>query len=108
MKVGSWRGIVVGAFIALVVPISEWVIAMLLDNGIASYDQARPLLDLFGLLAWTSLFVLGPVGIVIAGRSAGVRGASAWFALIIVAIPLYVFGWFACIATLSGAMGNPF
>ena len=55
-----------------------------------------------------SLFLLGPIGIVIAGWSAGVRGAPAWLALIIVAVPVFAFVWFVCVASLGGALGNPF
>src|SRR5665811_2014584 len=43
MTVKSWRGLVVGAFIALVVPISYWVLALLVENGIAPYDQTHAL-----------------------------------------------------------------
>jgi hypothetical protein len=108
MTVKSRRGLGVGAFIALVVPISYLVLAVLVENGIAPYDQTHALLNPLGLLGWISLFLLGPVGIVIAGRSAGLRGVIAWLALIIVAIPVFAFVWFACVATLSGALGNPF
>jgi hypothetical protein len=101
------RGIGVGVFIALVVPISYWVLAQLVENGIAPYDQTRALLGALGLLGWISLLVLGPIGIVIAGRSAGVRGV-AWLGLIVVAVPVFAFVWFVCVATLSGALGNPF
>ena len=108
MTAKSWRSVMVGASIALVVPISYWVLALLVENGIAPYDQTHALFDLIGLLGWISLFLLGPIGIVIAGRSAGVRGALAWLALLIVAIPVLAFVWFVCVATLSGALGNPF
>jgi hypothetical protein len=108
MTVKSRRGLGVGGFIALVVPISYLVLALLVEKGIAPYDQTHSLLDLIGLLGWISLFLLGPVGIVIAGRSAGVRGAGAWLGLTIVAVPVFAFVWFVCVATLSGALGNPF
>lgn len=107
MTVKSRRGLVIGAFIALVVPISYWVLALLVENGIAPYDQMHSLLNLFGLISLSEL-LLGPIGIVIAGRSAGVRGAIAWLVLIIVGIPLLAVVWFLCVATLSGALGNPF
>ncbi len=108
MTVKSWQGLVVGAFIALVVPISSWVLALLVENGIAPYEQTHALFGLFGLLDWISLFLLGPVGIVIAGRSAGVRGVLGWLALLIVALPVFAFVWFLCVATLGGTLGNPF
>ena len=69
---------------------------------------ARPGLDLFGMLAWASLFVLAPVGIAIAGWAAGVRGLLAWIACLIVVVPTYVVIWFMAVADLSGALGNPF
>ena len=107
MTAKSWRSVMVGASIALVVPISYWVLASLVENGIAPYDQTHSLFDLLGLLGWISLFLLGPIGIVIAGRSAGVRGALAWLALLI-AVPVLAFVWFVCVATLGGTLGNPF
>src|SRR5450756_2192079 len=78
------------------------------ENGIAPYDQTHALFGLLGLLGWISLFLLGPIGIVIAGRSAGVRGALAWLALLMWALPVFAFVWFVCVASLSGALGNPF
>ena len=109
MTVKSRRGVLVGAFIALVVPISYLVVALLVENGIAPYDQTHDLfLGPLSVLGWISLFLLGPIGIVIAGRSAGVRGALAWLALLIVALPVSAIVWFMCVATLGGALGNPF
>ncbi|MEO6060216.1 MAG: hypothetical protein ABIQ05_09660 [Candidatus Limnocylindria bacterium] len=97
----------IGAFIALVVPISYWVLALLVENGIAPYDQVRPQLDVLGFISLSEI-LLAPIGIVIAGRSAGVRGAIAWIALIIVGIPVLALVWLLSVATLSGALGNPF
>jgi hypothetical protein len=108
MTVKSLRGLLVGSFIALVVPISSYVLAILVENGIAPYDQTHSLLNLIGLLSWISLFLLGPIGIVIAGRSAGVRSPGAWLTLVILAVPLFAIIWFFCVASLSGALGNPF
>jgi hypothetical protein len=109
MTVKSKGGLAVGVFIALVVPISYWVLALLVENGIAPYDQTHALfVGPLGLIGWISLFLLGPIGIVIAGWSAGVRGAPAWLALIIVAVPVFAFVWFVCVASLGGALGNPF
>jgi hypothetical protein len=51
--------------------------------------------------------LLGPIGVGIALWSAGVRGA-ALVALIVVALPVLMVVWFLCLATLSGAMGEPF
>jgi hypothetical protein len=109
VTVKSMRGLGVGAFIALVVPVSYWVTALLVEHGITPYDEMHALYDgPLGLLGWISLFLLGPIGIVIAGRSAGVRGVLAWLALIIVAVPVFAFVWLMGVATLGGALGNPF
>lgn len=108
MTVKSRRGQVVGASMALFVPVSYWILSLLVVKGIAPYAPARSLLDVIGSLAWASLFLLGPVGILIAARSAGVRGASSWVALLVVALPAYVLLWFLGVASLSGALGNPF
>jgi len=87
MTVKSRRGVLVGAFIALVVPISYLVVALLVENGIAPYDQTHDLfLGPLSVLGWISLFLLGPIGIVVAVRAAGLgrgsgsqrRGASRW------------------------------
>lgn len=118
MMAKSWRGVAVGAFIALIVPISFLILAGLVNSGIVSYDQTG---DGVLTLATTSLTLqatlmvqialsevfLGPIGIVIAGRSASLRGAIAWLLLIIVAVPGLAFVWFYCILILSGALGYP-
>jgi hypothetical protein len=72
------------------------------------YELARSLFNLFGLIGWISLFLLGPIGIVIAGRSSGVRGVVSWIAVFIVAQPIVVFAWFLGVASLGGSLGNPF
>lgn len=108
MTIKSQRGAAIGAFIALVVPISYWVLAVLVQNGIAPYDQIHALLGTLGLLGLISLVLLGPVGIVITGRSLGVLGAPGLIALTICAVPVLAVVWFVCVATLSGALGNPF
>ena len=107
MTVKSWWGLAVGLFIALVVPISFLVIATLVENGLAPQDQLHASMGALTAIALSEV-LLGPVGIVIAGRSAGVRGAIAWLAVIIVAVPVLAFVWFVCVATLSGALGDPF
>jgi hypothetical protein len=75
--------VLVGAFIALVVPISYLVVALLVENGIAPYDQTHDLfLGPLSVLGWVSLFLLGPIGIVLSSedqRRTGPRGR--WRAL---------------------------
>jgi hypothetical protein len=77
-------------------------------DKVIAFETARPLLDVFGMLTWATLAVFGPVGIVIAARSAGVRGATGWAAVAVLAFPAYVALWFAGAVSLSGALGNPF
>ncbi len=108
MTIPSRRGVVAGAFIALVVPLASLVLAGLVENGLAPYAEMHDRLSLFGLFDWISLFLLGPIGIAVVGRSAGLRHPSAWVALILVSVPVLVAVWFAGAASLSGALGNPF
>jgi hypothetical protein len=107
MTVKSRWGLLIGAFVALVVPISCLVLALLVENGLAPYDQTHGLLDQLGLISLSEVF-LGPIGIVIAGRSGGMRSAGAWIAAFVVGVPGLAIFWFLCVATLSGALGNPF
>lgn len=78
-----------------------------MQNGIAPYDQVHALLNALGVIALFEL-VLGPIGIGIAGWSAGVRSLFAWLALIFITVPALAFVWFLCVVTLSGALGEPF
>ncbi len=107
MRVKSWRGVVVGAFIALVLPLSTLLFASLILNGIVHVNREGSFMQTLTTIELTEIF-LGPIGIVVAGTSAGLRGAVAWLALIIVAVPVLAFVWFLCAATLSGALGSPF
>ena len=60
----SWRGVALGGVIALVVPVSLLLLAVLLESGIVSSDLPHdPLLTLIAF----SEVLLGPVGIVVAG-----------------------------------------
>ena len=103
-----WRGLGVGAFIALVVPTFYLVLARLLEVGIVSRDQVHPLVPLLDtiLLPWGVL--LGPIGAVVAGRSAGIRGVFGWLVLMIVAVPALASLWLASVFAYSGATGRPF
>jgi len=107
MAVKSWRGLGVGAFIALVVPTSYLVLARLVELGIAPSDQVHPLVPLLdGILLYG--VALGPIGIVVAGRSVGIRGALGWLVLMIVTVPALAYLWFISALLYSGATGRPF
>jgi hypothetical protein len=108
MSIQSRRGLVVGLGIAFAVPVASLLLPLLIQNGLAPYDAVRPMLNTFGFLTWASLAVLGPVGIVIAARSVGVRGVLGWLATLMLAGPAYIVVWFAGAVSLSGALGNPF
>ena len=64
------RGLGVGAFIALVVPTSYLVLARLLEVGIVSRDQVHPLVPILDGILFPWGVLLGPIGVVVAGRSA--------------------------------------
>ena len=104
----SRTGVAVGALIALIVPMAAVVLAQLVDLRIAPYGLVQDWFPTMGGLLWASLLILGPVGIVVAGWSAGLRGWARWLALLVVSLPLYAFCWFGSAARFSGTMGNPF
>jgi hypothetical protein len=108
MAIKSGRGLAFGLGLAFAVPILSLILPSLQQNGITSYEGTRSLLDVFGVLTWASLGVFGPVGIVIAARSAGVHRVLGWLAVAVLAGPAYLALWFAGAVSLSGALGNPF
>jgi hypothetical protein len=108
MAVKSWRGLGLGAFIALVVPASCLVLARLLELGIVSRDQVHPLVPLLDTILFPWGVVLGPIGVVVAGTSAGIRGGFGWLVLMIVAVPPLASLWLAGVFAYSGATGRPF
>jgi hypothetical protein len=105
-NIRSWRVAAGGVLLALLVPILCLALAWLLGSGLVSYDQLRALVTpWFGLVLAEVL--LGPIGVGIALWSVGLRG-TALAALIVLFLPVLVIVWFLCLATLSGAMGDPF
>ena len=107
MSVKSWRGLAIGAMVAVIVPASFGIFGLLLQAGVIHYVRGEYTMERLTTIALTEGF-LGPVGIVIAGRSAGFRHPVAWLALLVVTVPLLAVMWFLCVATLSGALGSPF
>jgi hypothetical protein len=55
-----------------------------------------------------SELLLGPIGLAVAGWSAGVRGAVAWVLLLVTAIPLLSAVWVVSALMFGGATGSPF
>jgi len=100
-------GTVVGVVLALAIPISNGVVALLWSSGVLQLDPEGALvkgLEAPGLAG----LLLGPIGIVVAGWFAGVRTFTGWFVLIVLGIPLVTIFWFYAIASLGGLAGEPF
>ena len=103
-----WRGLGIGAFIALVVPISNLVLARLVEAGIVPSDQVQTLVHPLDSILFPWGVLLGPIGVVVAGKSAGVRGGCGWLVLIILTVPALASLWLYGALELSAATGNPF
>src|SRR5258706_5579461 len=100
-------GTVVGVALALAIPVSNGVVAVLWSSGVLQLDPEGAFvkgLEAPGLAG----ILLGPIGIVIAGWFAGVRTFNGWFVLVILGIPLLTILWFYAIASLGGLAGEPF
>jgi hypothetical protein len=104
-RVKSWRGVGIGGCIALAVPAFIFVLSLLVNIGVLSADQV----DL-PWITWilVSELVIGPIGIMVAGWSAGVRGMPGWVLLLITAVPLLAGVWVASALIFGGATGSPF
>lgn len=100
-------GLILGVLIALAVPFSSLVVAFLWDNGMLALEPNGAFVQTLQAAAPWEL-ILGPVGIVVAGRSAGLHGFLAWLGLIVIAVPVLAFVWFVGVAYLGGLAGEPF
>ncbi len=105
MATRSMKAIVI--VLGLGVPVAYFVLGRLVELRLAPYEQVRPLLSVFGGLGWLDLFIVSPVAIVLLVRSFRRPALEAAFAVILL-LPVFVALWFVGIATLSGALGNPF
>ncbi len=106
MRRTSRIGVLAGILIATGLPITYWLIALLIQAGILPYDLLHARLDELGLVALAEV-VLGPLGCVVVGRSAGIYGAT-WILAFVVALPVLAVLWFLSVVALSGSLGNPF
>jgi hypothetical protein len=106
MRMTSWTGVLGGILIATGLPLACWLLGALIQAGIAPYDPLHALLGVLGLAALAEV-VLGPLGIVVVGRSAGIHGAT-WILVFVVALPVLAIAWFLGLVALSGSLGNPF
>jgi hypothetical protein len=100
-----WR-VLIGALIALVLPISYWGVAQLVQVGIVPFDFVHPLLGTFTVLSFAEL-LLGPLGLYVAGHGAGVRGFH-WLLVFFFGIAALALIFIDCMFALSGALGEPF
>ncbi|MES2208775.1 MAG: hypothetical protein V4515_01140 [Chloroflexota bacterium] len=106
----SWRGVVIGACIALVLPISYRVLAALVEAGLVQFERTDAVFGVIWNVELSAIvaILLGLLGLRIVGRATGIRNSIAWFALVIVGLPVLLVAWFIGFATFGGAMGSPF
>jgi len=107
MTVKAWLGVAAGAFIALVVPISILVLARLAEAGIADPSQMHTVDLLLNRIVFSGV-LLGLIGIVIAGRSVGIRGVLGWLVLMIFTVPALAYLWLWSFLLFSQSIGEPF
>lgn len=100
-------GVIGGLLIALALPVLNLVVAQLWNGRIVMFDPDGAVI---GFLQATALWevVLGPIGIVVAGRSASIRSPLGWFNLFLVGIPVLAWLWFVGVASVGGLAGEPF
>ena len=107
MRALTRPGVIVGLILALALPLLNLLVAQLWERGIVTFDPDGAVIGVLqGTFLWELL--LGPLGIVVAGRSAGTRTPLEWFALFGVAIPVLLVLWFIGVASVGGLAGEPF
>lgn len=116
MSMRFWLGVGAGAVLALALPAAIWIVGLSLERlAVTAEDvrlrdiaieQARPVTDVLSALVPAEL-LLGPLGVYIAGRSAGVRGATRWLVLIVATLPLLGGIWLLGTLTMNSALGSP-
>jgi hypothetical protein len=103
----SLEGVVLGALMAVAIPLTQMVVAFLWDRYIVELEPNGPFVQ--SLQSATGLeFGLGPLGVVLLGYSPGIRRVIGWVALFVVAVPVLVFLSFLGAASLGGLAGEPF
>lgn len=99
--------VALGAIVALIVPVAFLFVAKLIEAGAIQVVRDGSTMTTLTSIALTETF-LGPIGIAIGGRAAGLRRPVGWLALIVVGLPVLAVVWFVGAASLSGALGSPF
>lgn len=98
-------GLVAGAFVALALPLLYWILGLGLERDLLTEDQVRPLASVLTSVAPAEL-LLGPVGILLAGRSAGIRRTGGWVVVALTIAPVLAVVWLLGLLTLGGALGS--
>jgi hypothetical protein len=115
MSIQAWLGIGAGTLVALALPTATWFVGLSLE-GVAftpeqqrlhdiAIENARPLTDLLSRFSLAEL-LLGPLGIYVVGRSAGIHRATRWVTLAAVTLPLLAVLWLLGLFTMFGAIGK--
>jgi hypothetical protein len=100
-------GVIGGLLLAFALPFANLVVAFLWERQIVIFDPDGAVIGaLQGTFLWELL--LGPLGIVAAGRSAAIRSRLTWFALFVVAAPVLAWLWFLGVASVGALAGEPF
>jgi hypothetical protein len=107
MRTLTRPGVIAGLLIALALPLVNLIVAQLWERQIVTFDPDGPVI---GVLQATFLWeaFLGPIGLVVAGRSAGIRSPLGWFNVFAVGIPVLAWLWFIGVASVGGQAGEPF
>jgi len=103
----NWPVALGGLALATVIPFVQLVVAVLWGNGIVSLEPNGSFVQLIQATGPFGL-VLGPIGVVVLGLGARVRGALPWASFLIVGMPVLAIAWFLSVAYLGGLAGEPF
>lgn len=98
---------ILGALLALAVPITSGGLAAVWSLGLIHPDPNGPLVLAVQSMALPGLAVT-PAGLALAAWAAGIRGRLAWLALALWGIPILGVLWFIAVASLGGLAGEPF
>jgi energy-converting hydrogenase Eha subunit C len=107
MATRSWRGIWLGAIVALAIPVAYVGAAFLLQAGVPVIVREDSTMNTLTTIALMEI-LLGPIGLIIVGVSIPIRHPLAWVAWLAVGVVVLAVAWFYGAVMLSGALGSPF
>lgn len=99
--------VILGALLALGVPMASAAVAALWSTGWIDPDPNGGIVAALQSLGLPSL-ALSPFGLWLAAWGARVRGALAWTAVFLWGLPVLAVVWFVSVAWLGGLAGEPF